>query len=466
MGAMSTPSPTLPLPARQAWPALAVLCVGFFMMLLDQSIVAVATPHLQADLGASYNAIVWITAAYLFTYAVPLLVTGRLGDKFGPKKVYITGMAVFTLASVACAFAPSSGWLIAARALQGLGAALLSPQTMSIINRIFPKDKLGSALGIWGATAGIAGMTGPIAGGFITEYWGWQWIFLINVPIGICVVLAAARWLPEFPPLPRRLDPGSIILSIIAVFLVVFSIQQGEVFNWAWWIWVLLVAGLAVFAIFIRRQATTHDEPLVPLRIFSNIHFSTGNVGIFAMGMTVASIPLPLMLYFQKVHGLNASAAGAMMICQAGISFLLSPLVGKLVDKSSPTLLAVFGFSTMTLSITGLSLAMVTHAPLWAIGIALAGLGIGNAFIWAPNSRSTLGDLPGDLAGAGSGVYNTTRQVGAVVGTAAVGALLQLGVGADQGAKAYGFSISVLIVAMLAAVGVTVWTAIQDRRRG
>lgn len=463
---MSTQSPTLPLPARQAWPALAVLCVGFFMMLLDQSIVAVATPHLQQDLGASYNAIVWITAAYLFTYAVPLLVTGRLGDKYGPKKMYLTGMAIFSLASVGCALAPSAGWLIAARAVQGLGAAGLSPQTMSVINRIFPKDKLGSALGIWGATAGIAGMSGPIAGGLITEHLGWQWIFLINVPIGACVILAGLRWLPEFPPMPRQLDGPSILLSILAVFLVVFSIQQGEVFAWAWWIWVLLCAGIAVFGLFLRRQATTRREPLVPLRIFAHSHFSTGNIGIFAMGMTVASVPLPLMLYFQKIHGLSAATAGMMMICQAGVSFLLSPMVGKLVDRYSPTLLALCGFTAMTLSLSGLAAAMMMHGPLWAIGLALVGLGVGNAFIWAPNSRSTIGDLPNDLTGAGSGVYNTTRQVGAVVGTALVGALLQFGVDSGAPERAYGLSLTVLVVAMVGAIGVTLWSAIQDHRNG
>lgn len=178
--------PAMPLPEKEAWPALIALCVGFFMILLDQTIVAVATPVLQKELGASYKEVIWVTSAYLLTFAVPLLITGRLGDRFGPRNVYVVGMTVFTLSSLACGFAPNMITLIIARAVQGFGASLLTPQTMSLINRMFARERRGAALGAWGSVAGLATLTGPILGGFITASFGWQWIFLLIFHSGSC----------------------------------------------------------------------------------------------------------------------------------------------------------------------------------------------------------------------------------------------------------------------------------------
>ena len=227
----------MPLPANRAWPALFALCTGFFMILLDQTIVAVASPVFQRELDASYNEVVWVTSAYLLTFAVPLLVTGRLGDRFGPKNVYCVGMAVFTLSSLWCGLADSMPELIAARAVQGLGAAMLTPQTMAVINRIFPRAKRGSALGVWGATAGLSTLLGPILGGVITSTIGWEWVFFINIPIGVVSIALVMMWVPRFPPSARRIDTLSILLSVAAVFLLVFALQQGENAHWTWWIW-------------------------------------------------------------------------------------------------------------------------------------------------------------------------------------------------------------------------------------
>lgn len=427
-------------------------------MLLDQTIVAVATPHLQHDLDASYNEVIWVTSIYLLTFAVPLLVTGRLGDVLGQRTMYCLGMALFTLSSLACGLAHGITWLIVTRGVQGLAAAMLSPQTMSVINRIFPKSHLGKALGIWGTTAGLAGMAGPILGGLITQYLGWQWVFFINVPIGVVVTALAWRTLPVFPRLQRRLDPSSIGLSLLAVFLLVFGMQQGAQADWAPWIWWSLGAGLTLSLVFFYQQyrAQQRDmEPLIPLRIFSNRNFTAGNVGIFMMGVTVAGIPLPLMLYFQQVEGLSPLRAGLMMIFQAGASAALSPLVGHLVDKRNPVMLSACGFAAITCAIVLMCCTMTTGGPLVATSCALVLLGVGNAFVWAPNSRLTMGDLPGSLLGAGSGVYNSTRQLGAVLGTAAIGAVLQVGL--DLGAAGAAFGLAVLLagVATLIAVVAT-----------
>ena len=449
--------PQMPLPANRAWPALFALCTGFFMILLDQTIVAVASPVFQRELDASYNEVVWVTSAYLLTFAVPLLVTGRLGDRFGPKNVYCVGMAVFTLSSLWCGLADSMPELIAARAVQGLGAAMLTPQTMAVINRIFPRAKRGSALGVWGATAGLSTLLGPILGGVITSTIGWEWVFFINIPIGVVSIALVMMWVPRFPPSARRIDTLSILLSVAAVFLLVFALQQGENAHWTWWIWGMMAVSLALFIWFVRQQVVAESrgrDPLMPLSLFTVRNFSLGNIGIVGMGFTVASVPLPFTLYYQQVHGLDPLGAGLMLAPQAVTSLILSPIVGRMTDEYSSRGLGAFGFAMMALSIVGMTVVMASGIHHYWTVIPLVGLGVGNAFVWAPNSASTMRDLSFHQMGAGSGVYNQTRQLGSVVGVAVVGALMQWRLGQPDADPGTAFGLAVLAPAAMMLVGV------------
>ncbi|RAV33943.1 MFS transporter [Corynebacterium heidelbergense] len=445
------------------WRALIALCVGFFMILLDQTIVAVATPALQADLGATYNEVIWVTSAYLLFFAVPLLVTGRLGDKYGPKNVYILGMVLFTLSSLACGLAPSITWLIIARAAQGLGAALLSPQTMSVINRIFPRDRRGAALGVWGATAGLSTLVGPLLGGVITSLLSWQWVFLVNVPIGVISVVAVAKFVPTFPLLKRPIDALSIALSVVAMFLFIFSIQQGETTGWPWWIFAGMLAAVGIAALFIRRQAAaakTDREPLLPLPLFARRSFAFGNIGIAAMGFAVAGMMLPIMLYLQQVHHFSPMRAGLMVVPMSVVSMICAPLVGRLVDRTDPRPVAIVGFSIMVLTVALLVLVLRPGVSQWWILPVTTLMGFGHAGVWAPNSTLTLRDLPHKWAGAGSGMYNSTRQLGAVTGAAVIGAVMQwrLAVG-SPGA----FGQSLIPAAVVLAIGVwSAWRGAED----
>lgn len=445
----------MPLAPREAWPALIALCTGFFMILLDQTIVAVATPELQSALDADYNQIIWVTSVYLLAFAVPLLVTGRLGDRYGPRNVYVVGMTVFTLASLWCGLAGSIEELIAARAVQGLGAALLTPQTMAVINRIFPREKRGSALGVWGATAGLSTLCGPVLGGLITGYAGWEWVFFINIPIGVLSILAVMLWVPRFPPTARRIDPLSIVLSVTSVFLLVFALQEGETMGWAWWIWAMAGAAVVLFAVFVRQQVVAEDrgrDPLMPLSLFAVRNFSLGNIGIVGMGFTVASVPLPFTLYYQQVHGLDPLEAGLMLVPQAATALVLSPVVGMMTDKYSSRGLGAAGFAVMAVSLVGMTAVMASGVHhLWTV-IPLIGLGVGNSLVWAPNSASTMRDLGQHQMGAGSGVYNQTRQLGSVLGVAAVGAVMQWRLAAGDPATAFG--LAVLLPAGMMLIGV------------
>ncbi|MFC2591708.1 MAG: DHA2 family efflux MFS transporter permease subunit, partial [Corynebacterium matruchotii] len=317
--ASSTPQPNKnpPITERQAWRALLALCIGFFMILLDQTIVAVATPDLQTELGASLNQVVWVTSIYLLFFAVPLLVTGRLGDRYGQRNIYLIGMVIFTISSLACGLSPTVEILIIARAIQGIGASLITPQTMSVINRIFPRHRRGAAMGMWGVVAGLASLAGPILGGIIVSAIGWEWIFFINVPFGIVSIIMVWLMVPDLPRLARRLDFLSVIVSIITMSSIVFTIQQGPDLGWPIWIWPILVVGLALAVVFVRLQATAtkrNTEALVPLDLFTIKNFTLGTISITTMGFAIGGVFIPAMLFLQNGHHLSAQQAGLYMV--------------------------------------------------------------------------------------------------------------------------------------------------------
>ncbi|QGU01828.1 Multidrug resistance protein stp [Corynebacterium kalinowskii] len=431
------------------WKALTALCTGFFMILLDQTIVAVATPALQAELGADLGSVVWVTSIYLLAYAVPLLVTGRLGDRFGQRNMYVAGMVVFTLSSLACGLAPSIGWLIAARLVQGLGASMLTPQSMSVINRIFPREKRGAAMGVWGAVAGLASLAGPVLGGLIVGTVGWQWIFFINVPVGIVCILMVLAWVPDLGATAARVDVFSVLTVIPAMFLVVFSLQEGPNFGWAWWLFLGLLAGLALIGVFLWLQ-TRAEHPLLPLAVFSNSNFSHGSFSISTMGFAVAGTMLPIMLYLQEGRGLSAEAAGLMLVPMAVISGVFAPFVGRMADRLHPRVLSMFGFGMMVVAMLSLVVIMRDSVPVGWMLLGSALLGVGNAFVWSPNATTTMRDMDVDKLGAASGVYNTSRQVGAVVGSAAIGAAMQVFVQHTSVANAMGLSMIVPLLVLCA----------------
>ncbi|GAA1475382.1 MDR family MFS transporter [Corynebacterium felinum] len=417
---------------KQAWKALAALCIGFFMILLDQTVVAVATPQFQTELGASLNQVVWVSSIYLLFFAVPLLVTGRMGDRFGQRTVYLVGMVIFTLSSLACGLAPSVEWLIVARAVQGLGAAIMTPQTMSVINRIFPREKRGAAMGMWGAVAGLATLIGPILGGVLVAQVGWEWIFFINVPIGVVSLVLVSMWVPTMPQMARSIDFGSIIVSIVAMSALIFAIQQGPELSWPAWIWALLVLGLVLVVVFVKLQSSRGADALVPLAIFSNRNFSLGSFSISMMSFVVAGIMLPIMIFLQEGHGLSAQQAGFMLVPMAVLSGVCAPFVGKLSDRLDPRVLSVAGFSFMLAASVALVVVMREGISFWWILLPVVLLGFGNGFVWSPNSATSLRDLPITQVGAASGVYNTTRQIGSVMGTAVIGAAMQHGIASSQ----------------------------------
>jgi len=409
---------------RNPWIALWALCLGFFMILLDMTIVAVANPAIMTALHTDVNSVVWVTSAYLLAYAAPLLITGRLGDRFGPRNVYLVGLSIFTLASLWCGLSGSVDMLIGARAVQGLGAALMTPQTMAVITRIFPPERRGAAMGAWGAVAGVASLVGPILGGVLVDGLGWEWIFFVNVPVGILAFVLALRFVPELETHGHQFDIPGVVLSALGMFLLVFGIQEGSSYDWSARIWLMIGAGVAILGVFVVYQSRNRREPLLPLGLFRDRNFSLSNVAISAMGATVTALMLPSFFYLQAVRELSPTKSALVFAPMAVITGVLAPFVGRLVDRVHPRYIPTVGFALFAIALVWLSRLMTVDTPIWQIMLPAVLMGLGSACIWAPLAATATHTLPMEQAGAGAGVYNTTRQIGSVLGSAGVGALI------------------------------------------
>ncbi len=411
------------------WSALFALCLGFFMILVDSTIVSVATPAIIEDLQAEVNSVVWVTSAYLLAYAVPILITGRLGDRYGQKNLYLLGLGVFTLSSLWCGLTHSIEWLIVARVFQGLGGALMTPQTMATITRIFPAVSRGKAMAVWGATAGMATLVGPIVGGLLVDGLGWEWIFFVNVPIGILGLFLAWRLVPLLETHSHSFDWLGVALSGVGMFLLVFGIQEGHQYDWGSIsgpvsVWGLIVVGAVVLGLFVVWQVRNRAEPLVPMSLFADRNFTLATVAITAMGFAITAMAFPLMLWAQLVRDYTPTQAALLLSPMAVLTLVLAPVVGRWTDSVHPRLLAGFGFATLIGSLVWLVSVMRPDSSVVSVLVPIGFFGLGSAFVWAPNSATATRNLAMRDAGAGAGVYNATRQFGAVLGSAAIAVLI------------------------------------------
>jgi len=421
--------------------------VGFFMILLDGTIVSIANPAIMRGLGlgSDYSGVIWVTSSYLLAYAVPLLVTGRLGDRFGPKRLYLAGLVVFTLASLWCGLSgimPGGGltMLVVARAVQGLGASCMSPQTMSIITRTFPPQRRGEAMGLWGSVAGIASLVGPIVGGVLVDALGWEWIFFVNVPVGIAAFVVAWRFVPSLQTHPHKFDLLGVALFVVGMFLIVFGLQEGNTYDWGtiagpFSVWGLIVAGLVILALFVVWQGVQRGEPLLPLALLRDRNFALSNTAITAVGFAVTCVALPMVFYLQTVRGLTPTQGALLLAPSAIISTALARWVGRLVDRvHNPRVLSIPAVLLYGAGIVWYAVLMQSATtPWWLFLLPAAVVGVGVAGLFGPISTTANRSLPPQWAGAGAGVFNTTRQLGAVLGSASIAALMESRIAARLG---------------------------------
>jgi EmrB/QacA subfamily drug resistance transporter len=414
------------------WAVLLVVSLGFFMTLLDLTIVNIAVPNLITKLHASLDDVLWVINAYALVLAVMVITAGRLGDLIGPRIMFMGGIAVFTAASAACGLAPSPGWLIGFRAVQGLGAAMLIPQTLTIIINTFPPDRRGAAFGVWGAVAGVATIAGPTLGGLLVTAFDWRWIFFVNLPIGVIVLVVTPLIIPDVRPGRRhRIDIPGVLLVSAALLAICYGLVEGQKYDWGTitgFVSIPLVLGLGVVLLlaFLLVQRLTQDkEPLVPFALFRDRNYAVVNwvSGVLSIGMM--GIFIPLTIYLQSVLGFSALKAGLTMAPASLVSMFVAPVAGRMTDKIGGKFILMSG---LILFGAGMGwIALIAHPnsswPVFLAPLIVAGLGMG--CIFAPMVTVAMRNIEPRMAGAASGVLNTVRQVGLVIGTAAVGALLQ-----------------------------------------
>jgi EmrB/QacA subfamily drug resistance transporter len=406
---------------KPLWTYLAC-CIAVFMISMDNLIVTNALPVIRQALHTGLEGLQWTVNAYTLTFAVLLLTGAALGDRFGRRRLLIIGITVFTAASAASALAPSIGMLITARAVQGVGAAIVMPLTVTLIASVTPPQRRGMALGIWGATAGLGAALGPVIGGAVTDAASWHWIFWINVPIGILVLplLLLAR---ESRSGFGRLDPAGVLLVTAGLFGVVFGLVRGNSHGWTSAQVLGGLAGggilLAAFLVWEARAAT----PMMPLSLFRSRGFSAVNVTMLTTNMGVFGVVFLVSQFLQSVKGYSPLSAGVHALPWTAAPAVAAPLAGLLTDRLGARRIVAIGVALQSIGIGWLAAEVTATVPYsHLIGpFLIAGIGLG--FFFAPITRLTLTFAPAELEGIASGSSNALRQLGTVLGIAALGSV-------------------------------------------
>ena len=466
-------APRLPWTARMLshqWAALAVVLTGTFMVVLDFFIVNVAMPAMQRDLHAGTGAIEWVIAGYGLTFATFLITAGRLGDQLGRRRMFSAGLALFTVASAACGLAPSPAVLVVARLVQGLAAALLSPQVLSIIGVVYNGPDRVRAISIYGIVLGLAAVGGQLIGGVLVQAdiagLGWRSCFLINVPIGVVGLAIAARAVPESRVEgANRLDLVGTALVTLGLVDIVLPLVEGRQHGWPAWTWLCLGAApitLGLFAAHQRRLSRRGGAPLLDPALFRERAFSAGLVTQLVFFASMASYFLVLALYLQQGRGLDALQAGLVFTILAAAYLVasayapgLTPRLGRRLPAIGGLVLAV-GHGLLALSVADIGVG--GSVALLVPGMLLEGAGMG--LVITPLTSTVLGNLRPENAGAAAGALSTMQQVGNALGVAVTGVIF---FGALDGGFGHAFEVSLIQLALL-GVAVTVLTRLLPRR--
>lgn len=404
---------------QRKWLVLGAAVFGLFMAILDASIVNIAIPTIERDLETDIGTVTWVLNSYNLVFAVLLIPAGRMADRLGRKRLFALGIVIFALSSLGAGLSERIETLIAWRAVQGLGAAIMVPVSLAIVTLAFPPHQRGLSLGIWGAMSGFAGAIGPTLGGVLTEYVGWEWIFLVNVPVGFVAVLVALAIVPESrdPEARRHIDlPGIATLSV-SLFALTLALIRGQEVGWSSAFISGLLATSAVFgALFVLVERVV-SGPIVDLRVFRDRTFSAANGTILLFGLGFFGAAFLIVQYLTVVEGYSAlEAAFALTPFPASI-MLTGPIAGRLSDRVGPRPLAVAGMLVFGMALFAASrLSGGVPYPQIAWRLVLAGVGAGLTF--APLTSAAMGSVAGGRAGVGAGVFNTARQIGFTLGLA------------------------------------------------
>ncbi len=431
------------------WLVLVVLCAAVFMLLLDTTIVNVAQRKIQEGLDADLSQIQWVLDSYILAYAVLLLSFGRMGDVFGRKKLFVLGLAIFTAASALCG---ASAWLadlfgisgaaalIGARVLQGAGGAFMMPQSLSLLTVVFPHERRGAALGIWGGIVALGAIIGPVVGGLIVTTYAWEWVFLINIPVGIAAILATLALVPESvdPHAGRRFDWGGVLLSGLGIFALVYALIEGNAHGWTSSLILGLFAVAAVLLALFVWWERRHPDPMMKLELFGIRNFWAGNVIALMVAFGMLGIFFPMTLFLQGALGFTPIRAGLTMTPMSIVILLTAPLAGRLTDRIGARWILITGLGLMTVGIFFL-VTRITVATTWqALLPALVVTGTGMGMTFSPMTAATMKEVPPSIVGSASGILNTMRNVGQVLGIAVLGSVLQSRLGVTMAGELTG----------------------------
>jgi EmrB/QacA subfamily drug resistance transporter len=410
---------------NRKWWTLAAVAVGLFMIMLDNTVVNVALPSIQKSLGISISELEWVVNAYALTFGVLLLTGGKLADLLGRRTIFIAGLVVFTGASLWCGLAGGAASLIAARTVQGVGAAMMNPATLSIITATFPPRQRGTAIGIWAGVSALALAIGPIVGGLLTEKVNWSWIFFINVPVGVLGVIAARVFIDETKDTSKeqRLDLPGLITSAIGLFALTYGLIETNSHAWTSTrvlaLFGIAVVALAAFVLLELRQRL----PMLDLSLFRNPTFAGANAAMLLVGLAMFGIFFYNSLLLQRVLGYSAIETGATFLPLTLLIIVVAPAAGRFSDRIGARWLMGAGMTLIAVSLL-LFGTLDASSSFWNILPGLLVGGVGMATTMAPTTAAAMGSVPVTKAGVGSAVINSMRQVGGSLGIAIMGALV------------------------------------------
>lgn len=405
-------------PRQRAGWTLAIVSIALFMTALDNLVVGVALPSIRTDLGGSLESLQWTVNAYTLSFAVFLITGAALGDRFGRKRMFTIGLSLFTLTSALAALAPTIEALIAARALQGLGAAMVTPLTLTLLSEAVPAAKRGVALGVWAGVSGLGVALGPFVGGAVIEGIAWQWIFWLNVPVGLLLVPLAARMLTESHGPAGRLDVPGVALAGLGLFGVTFGIIRAPEIGWTSATVVTAVtAGTVLLAAFLLWERRA-PAPMLPLRFFRSRGFSATNGVAFAMFFGVFGSIFLLSQYFQTAQGYSPFEAGLRTLPWTGMPMLVAPIAGLLSDRIGSRPLMATGLALQAIALAWLSTMLDPATPYGDLVVPFVMAGTGMALVFAPSANAILQSVRPQEAGQASGATNAIREVGGVFGVA------------------------------------------------
>jgi EmrB/QacA subfamily drug resistance transporter len=415
---------------NRKWWTLGAVAFGLFMIMLDNTVVFVALSSIQSDLHISQSELEWVVSGYALTFAVLMLTGGKLADMFGRRRIFIVGLAIFTASSLACGLATGAGFLIGARVVQGVGAALMNPATLSIIVATFPPRQRGTAIGIWVGISAMALAIGPLIGGILTEQINWSWIFFVNVPVGIAGIVVSRLFITETrdESKEQRLDLPGLISSAVGLFGLTYALIEGNNYGWGSGrilaSFAVAVVGLVTFVLLEHRQRV----PMLDLSLFKNSTFSGANLTMLLVALAMFGVFFFNSLYLGQVLGYSPIQTGAAFLPLTVLIVFVAPLAGRFSDKIGSRWLMGAGLVLLSASLLSFS-TLGVDSTFWDIlpGLILAGFGMSLAM--TPTTAAAMGSVPVDKAGVGSAVLNSMRQVGGSLGIALMGAIVASSVG-------------------------------------